>query len=825
MMEGEYSFEMDMAAEMPAPESAVTDLPTTDIAMDVGALDIAPLNDGAAMPFDTIEPLDAGDWGAPLDATTSLDANDLSAPLDATTSLDANDLSAPLDTTTSLDANDLSAPLDATTSLDATPSLDTNDLSAPLDATSSLDANDWSAPLDATSSLDANDWSAPLDATTSLDANDWSAPLDATTLLDANDLSAPLDTTTSLDTNDLSEPQWGEPGREPSEPQVGEPGREPSEPQVGEPGREPSEPQVGEPGREPSEPQWGEPGREPSEPQWGEPGREPSEPQWGEPGREPSEPQWGEPGREPSEPQVGEPGREPSEPQVGEPGREPSEPQWGEPTHESEELQTEIVMENVERQPEETFSPSSIEKEPDTERTGGEQSGVSLNDRDPLGTLAFGMVGLANEGSAEPSAALPSDSTDTDRDPLGVLATGLVGLANENSQGDLSAEIPPANQTEIEVDGQKYTLSLDGFSPPPDPSTYEYTKGSPHADFDLYMADKDGRAQAEINRAASTADSLPDALATTAAAINESQSGESEYDAQVREWFESQYGPAPYTEPAYPEIQPDEEPTSVTQDGLGDQSALQSTHDSIADSNLLEDSPEKSALDIDQLKSDAISAAVVRINEPSDSGSKSVRTSLYSDACGTLGEELCVRANGLNRLDETLKNNTPVFDASSDTELASVKAHIVGNEENAIGNYAHDLRSAMGLVDEDTFTKAATTLWDARADPEKWSYLQEHLPEKVCNAASIEELAEAMRESATLRVPADHVDKINEYLDRVAEKNPKLYGIDPETSPEEMQAKIDALKARVLPIAEGVTAHDMRVSARDVFRTKLLLLR
>ena len=129
----------------------------------------------------------------------------------------------------------------------------------------------------------------------------------------------------------------------------------------------------------------------------------------------------------------------------------------------------------------------------------------------------------------------------------------------------------------------------------------------------------------------------------------------------------------------------------------------------------------------------------------------------------------------------------------------------------------------MGLVDEETFDKAVNATWEAHTDPEKWGYLQSHLPEAVCNAATVEELRAAMQDASTLRIPADHVEKVQEYLDRVVAKNPELYGIDPDSGEQEFQAKLDALKARVMPIAENVTAHDMRVAARDVFQTKLHL--
>ncbi|MBI5649635.1 MAG: hypothetical protein HZC40_04190 [Chloroflexi bacterium] len=106
-MEGAYSFEMDLSAEMPAPEMNVADLPMTETATDVGALAVGALDDGTVA-FDSIEPLSEL---AILDWNTPFNASEFNAPLDTMIPPDASELDAPLDTMIPSDANFL--PVDA----------------------------------------------------------------------------------------------------------------------------------------------------------------------------------------------------------------------------------------------------------------------------------------------------------------------------------------------------------------------------------------------------------------------------------------------------------------------------------------------------------------------------------------------------------------------------------------------------------------------------------------------------------------------------------------------------------------------------------------
>ncbi len=166
-----------------------------------------------------------------------------------------------------------------------------------------------------------------------------------------------------------------------------------------------------------------------------------------------------------------------------------------------------------------------------------------------------------------------------------------------------------------------------------------------------------------------------------------------------------------------------------------------------------------------------------------------------------------------------------MFDAVNHEEIASVKTHIIGQEENAIANYAKDLRATLGLVEDEQekLDKAANSLWEARSDADKWKFLSANMPEAIRNASSQEELKEALKETASLRIPADHVEKVREYLDRVAQKEPELYGLPNDSSSEEFASALDDLKARVLPINEGLTAHEMRLAAKEIYQRKMAM--
>lgn len=231
-------------------------------------------------------------------------------------------------------------------------------------------------------------------------------------------------------------------------------------------------------------------------------------------------------------------------------------------------------------------------------------------------------------------------------------------------------------------------------------------------------------------------------------------------------------------------------------------------------------SADASEIGADQLKQDAREATYERVPESKDYESKDARQHYYNDLCGTLGEELAVRSTGGASLDTMLKNNSEIFDVTNPNEYVSVKSHIVGDVDTAVGNYARDLRETLGLTHEEKFDKAVNSLLEAKNEPEQWEVLQESLPPGLRDASTPEEIRSAIQEVATLRVPIDHVEKVHEYLDRVVPKNPELYGIPADLPDEEFQLHLDTLKDRVRPIAEDVTSHDMRVSSRDLFQQR-----
>jgi hypothetical protein len=226
------------------------------------------------------------------------------------------------------------------------------------------------------------------------------------------------------------------------------------------------------------------------------------------------------------------------------------------------------------------------------------------------------------------------------------------------------------------------------------------------------------------------------------------------------------------------------------------------------------------AIDINQLKQDALQATYERVPEPKDYESKDSRKHYYDSLCGTLGEELAVRGIGGANLDSMVKKNFEVFDVTTPDEIASVKSHVVGNIDNAIGNYAKDLRCAMGISEEAKYEVPVNSLLEAKNNPEQWEVLKASLPEGIQEASTPEEMRFAIQEASTLRIPVDHVEQVREYLDKVVPKNPELYGIPADLSEEEFKVHMDALKDRVRPIAEGITSHDMRVANRELFQQR-----
>lgn len=130
------------------------------------------------------------------------------------------------------------------------------------------------------------------------------------------------------------------------------------------------------------------------------------------------------------------------------------------------------------------------------------------------------------------------------------------------------AEVAPAVQSDSQPADQKLEQLVEGMpkSPFGRPSEWRYEIGSPHDDFNRYWALQKTERLAELGRQAKSADTLPEALVTTAAAAKEAQSGESELEKQSREWLELHHGPEPYTEPAYPEITNEDEQVSSTRE-------------------------------------------------------------------------------------------------------------------------------------------------------------------------------------------------------------------------------------------------------------------
>src|SRR3989337_1526910 len=109
---------------------------------------------------------------------------------------------------------------------------------------------------------------------------------------------------------------------------------------------------------------------------------------------------------------------------------------------------------------------------------------------------------------------------------------------------------------------------------------------------------------------------------------------------------------------------------------------------------------ENRELDSESLKKDAAEATYERVPEPKDFESEGSRKHYYEDLSGTMGEELTIRNIGGASLDSMVKENCAVLDATTPSEMASVKSRIVGKVSSAISNYARDLRDSLGFVEQ-----------------------------------------------------------------------------------------------------------------------------
>jgi muconolactone delta-isomerase len=161
---------------------------------------------------------------------------------------------------------------------------------------------------------------------------------------------------------------------------------------------------------------------------------------------------------------------------------------------------------------------------------------------------------------------------------------------------------------------------------------------------------------------------------------------------------------------------------------------------------------------------------------------------------GEMGEE-SMRKLGAESLND-YKGNFPVYDFISKDEVASVKTHMPSEKYKTshLSNYAHDFRVAMGTTVAKKGVYAGKTSTSFAADalnqlsqrPEGWERI------------SPGRMETEIKEKATLRIPSDHVEPVQNYVRRAALRYPEKYGFDHLPDNEELNQLTNRIKP--LPI-------------------------
>lgn len=170
---------------------------------------------------------------------------------------------------------------------------------------------------------------------------------------------------------------------------------------------------------------------------------------------------------------------------------------------------------------------------------------------------------------------VPSDSPEIPKADSAAEASpvkpGRIGIkAMQGETSDLASESKPKEPAPPIDD------PAPGAHPVDRQRKLEYRLGSPHEEFELYWDLEKAQRRTDLARDATLADEdgvagpadLPGAIASTLTAAKESKGQPGKLEEQTREWMHLKYGPAPYTEAAYPEPSADDVPVSVTDEDI-----------------------------------------------------------------------------------------------------------------------------------------------------------------------------------------------------------------------------------------------------------------
>lgn len=215
-------------------------------------------------------------------------------------------------------------------------------------------------------------------------------------------------------------------------------------------------------------------------------------------------------------------------------------------------------------------------------------------------------------------------------------------------------------------------------------------------------------------------------------------------------------------------------------------------------------------------RSEVITADAVREAEVEVGKHKNPQIRSYKIR-GRTGEILAYKArpNSIDANDYI--HNHPVYDLYDRNHAYSVKTRFNKPDGSVpIGNYAHDLRVAIGAVSPAKGGRyagmqgvdiAADRLATQKVEQtEAWQKFAKHIPVELAHATRAAEMTAVMKDKAQLLIPADHVNPVRDYIKRVAQAHPEKYGLSSNLSPDQLDLTTTELAARVKPITKGVTS-------------------
>jgi hypothetical protein len=142
------------------------------------------------------------------------------------------------------------------------------------------------------------------------------------------------------------------------------------------------------------------------------------------------------------------------------------------------------------------------------------------------------------------------------------------------------------------------------------------------------------------------------------------------------------------------------------------------------------------------------------------------------------------------------KPNAPVYDAllpeKGGFEAASVKTHMPSSRypDAYLANYAHDLRVAIGA------TRARSGKYAGMTGPAFAAKVLNSLDELPDTLKDVppSQLETLLKQNASIRIPADHVEPVRAYVIEQATARPVQYGLQAGAGADEVQQLADRIK-------------------------------